>query len=542
MPNRKFIGLIGGIILLAFAAGLVLGKSRLVSRAGAARLIERVRKIVSRTPQLDPKTVIASKYAKEGGQASSVRTLDTSLLPLVLASYRAAADQPFAKSIGALTVVDGRVVVMDWIGGVFVFENGHLAKRDFPPLPNNAEAYVQSGLEPFSAATLRLHDVEYITAGSTLAVAYESFDVKEKRPRVAVSVIEIDPKTVTSNGAWRTVFQSDALLSERYAGQAGGGRLVAKGADRLLLTVGEFNQDGVMMESAKVSQDPESTFGKIFEIEWAIGNHRMISRGHRNPQGLLVTAAGVVFATEHGPAGGDELNRIVEGANYGWPNVTLGTDYDTYTWPGDPVPGGHAGYEMPTFAWVPSVGVSNLIEVRGFDRAWDGDLLVASLKAQTLFRLRMVDGRVIYSEPIWIGQRIRDIAATPSGEIVLWTDDAQLIFVSVDREAQKRDKRGLGFLGQAELTSCMACHHFDVTGPTHLAPSLKNIVGRAVASDGFTRYSPGLKAAGGVWTEDRLKAFIANPSEFASGSSMPKLPLSEKEIATIVELLKGARP
>lgn len=541
MINRKLFGLIG-VALLAFAAGLFLGKSRLVSRAGAARLIERARKMVSRDPHVDPKKVIESKYAKEGGEPNSVRTLDTSLLPLTLASYRAAADQPFAKSVGALAIVNGRVVVMDWMGGVFVFEGGHLTKREFPSLPNNVEAYVRSGREALSAATLRLHDVEYLAAGSALAVAYEKFDVQRKMPRVEVSVIEIDGETVTPKGAWRTIFQSDPLKAERYAGQAGGGRLVAMGKDKLLLTVGEFNQDGVMMESAKVSQDPNSTFGKIFEIDWASGKHHMISRGHRNPQGLLVTQAGIVFATEHGPAGGDELNRIVEGANYGWPNVTLGTDYDTYTWPGDPVPGGHAGYEMPTYAWVPSVGISNLIEVHGFDRAWEGDLLVASLKAQTLFRLRMDGGRVVYSEPIWIGQRIRDIAALPWGEIVLWTDDSQLIFVKVDREAQKRDKRGLGFLGQAELTSCMACHHFDITGPTHLAPSLKNIVGRVIASDGFTHYSPGLKAAGGVWTEERLRAFIANPAEFAPGSTMPKLPLSEKEIATIVELLKGARP
>ncbi len=541
MPNRKFVGFIG-VAILAFAAGLFLGKSRIASRAGVARLMDDVRKIVRGAPQLDPKKEIESKYNREVGPVDSVRTLDTSLLPLLLTSYRAAADQPFAKGVGALAIVEGRVVVMDWIGGVFVFESGHLVRRAFPPLPNNVEAYVRSGREPLSAATLRLHDVAYLPTGSRLAVAYEQFDVQRKLPRVAVSVIEIDASTVSPKGAWRTIFESDHLEAERYAGQAGGGRLAVKGADKLLLTLGEFNQDGVMMETAKVSQNPHSSFGKIFEIECSSGKYRMVSRGHRNPQGLLVTNAGVVFATEHGPAGGDELNRIADGANYGWPIVTLGTDYDTYTWPGDPVPGGHAGYEMPTFAWVPSVGTSNLIQVHGFDRAWDGDLLVASLKAQTLFRLRMDSGRVVYSEPIWIGQRIRDIESMASGEIVLWTDDAQLIFIRVDRETQKRDKRGLGFLGQAELTSCMACHHFDITGPTHLAPSLKNIVGRVVASDGFSRYSPGLKAAGGVWTEERLRAFIANPSEFAPGSTMPKLPLSEKEIATIVDLLKGARP
>ena len=77
---------------------------------------------------------------------------------------------------------------------------------------------------------------------------------------------------------------------------------------------------------------------------------------------------------------------------------------------------------------------SNLIEIANFHPAWDGDLLVASLRAQTLFRLRRDgDRRIVYSEPIVLGQRLRDIAALPDGTLVLWTDEARLMFVSVDR-------------------------------------------------------------------------------------------------------------
>jgi cytochrome c2 len=181
--------------------------------------------------------------------------------------------------------------------------------------------------------------------------------------------------------------------------------------------------------------------------------------------------------------------------------------------------------------------VSNLIQIRNFNRSWDGDLLVASLKAATLFRLRMDGERVVYCEPIWIGQRIRDIAQTKSGIIVLWTDDAEMAFVEVDVDKLEKNRRGLGFLGQPELVACLACHHFDVTGPTHLAPSLSNVLGRGVASDAFVRYSTSLKAKGGVWNPERLKEFISDPQQFAPGTTMPKLNLSPAEIEKIVTLL-----
>jgi cytochrome c2 len=301
--------------------------------------------------------------------------------------------------------------------------------------------------------------------------------------------------------------------------------------------VGDFNQDAVMISSAKVSQDSASSFGKTFEIDWKSGSHRMISLGHRNPQGLMVTKQGRVFSTEHGPAGGDELNQVVHGANYGWPNVTFGTDYGSYDWPNSSVSGSHSGYALPTYAWLPSIGVSNLIEIQNFHPSWDGDLLVASLKAATLFRLRLDRDRVVYSEPIWLGTRIRDIAQLKSGAIVLWTDDSQLLIITVDRAKLEKNKRGLGYFGQPELATCMTCHHFDTTGPTHLAPSLGNIVGRPLGSDSFSRYSANLRAKGGVWTIPRLKEFLTNPDAFAPGTSMPKLPLSEHEIVRIVALL-----
>ena len=186
------------------------------------------------------------------------------------------------------------------------------------------------------------------------------------------------------------------------------------------------------------AQDFQSQFGKIFEIDVVSGQSHMLSMGHRNPQGLTFSTSGNLWSTEHGPAGGDELNLIKSGVNYGWPKVTLGTDYNSYKWNDNGIVGNHDGYQQPVFAWVPSIGISNLLEVKGFDKRWDGDLLVTSLKAQTLFRLRLNHDRVVYSEPIWIGQRLRDIAQLEDGTIALWTDDSQILFLSLDGSASPR--------------------------------------------------------------------------------------------------------
>jgi glucose/arabinose dehydrogenase len=100
------------------------------------------------------------------------------------------------------------------------------------------------------------------------------------------------------------------------------------------------------------------------------------------------------------------------------------------TWPANPQLGRHEGYAKPTYAWVPSIGVSQLIVIgpSAFP-FWKGDLMVSSLLAQTLYRVRIEDGRAIYAEPIPIGHRIRDIAETVDGSIVLKSDDNFLIYL-----------------------------------------------------------------------------------------------------------------
>jgi cytochrome c2 len=184
---------------------------------------------------------------------------------------------------------------------------------------------------------------------------------------------------------------------------------------------------------------------------------------------------------------------------------------------------------MPLFAWVPSIAPTNVIEVKSFDRRWNGDLLVGSLKAMSLFRFRRTEGRVLYAEPIWIGQRIRDLAQLRDGTIVLWTDDSDLLFLSVDGKELSRNERPAIRVSQDLNNACMYCHHFGPTSPSDFAPSLTDLFGREIASDNF-RYSAGLRAKQGTWTEEALREFLRDPSGFAEGTVMPNLGLSLEQL------------
>ncbi len=141
------------------------------------------------------------------------------------------------------------------------------------------------------------------------------------------------------------------------------------------------------------------------------------SYGHRNPQGLAMDSRdGSIYSTEHGPRGGDELNLIKPGANYGWPVITYGMNYD-----GTPMVSitEKEGMEKPVTYWVPSIAVCGLDFYTGdkFPK-WKNDLLVGALAQQEVRRLRIVDNKVVSQEIILknIG-RVRDVAMGPDGLI-----------------------------------------------------------------------------------------------------------------------------
>ena len=145
--------------------------------------------------------------------------------------------------------------------------------------------------------------------------------------------------------------------------------------------------------------------------------------GNRNPQGLAIhPVSSILFETEHGPRGGDELNILSSGKNYGWPEITYGKNYSgttitKYTH--------KEGMEQPVIHWTPSIAVCGIDFYDGeLFNNWKNNLLVSSLKFERLYRLEIDDDKVIDQEIIYeAGSRIRDVQTGPEGFIYIALED-----------------------------------------------------------------------------------------------------------------------
>lgn len=159
------------------------------------------------------------------------------------------------------------------------------------------------------------------------------------------------------------------------------------------------------------------------------------SKGHRNPQGITFDAAdGKLYTVEHGARGGDEINLIEPGKNYGWPVITYGRDYS-----GAKIGEGteKAGLEQPLHYWDPSIAPGAIAVYRGkMFPEWDGDVLVAALKFQLLSRMQRDDSGKFVSEERMFEKdygRIRDVTVAPDGALLMVTDESDGALLRVSR-------------------------------------------------------------------------------------------------------------
>ncbi len=533
IPRHVGIGIFVSCLLVAFTYGFVSDRLKIFPYYQLRPISSLVERVTG--------TENAAARVVSGQEYSSVRSISTALLPLKLETFNLPVSVSLDETAGAICQVGNAILVLDRLGHPFRFDlaNDSIKPLKWPELPNNYSAFLKSDIASFKS-NFRVHDILCMKEGADyrIYVTHELFDLQNHRPRLVVSSLDVNAALTPRSSSWQRFFTSQILPGDTYSANGAGGRLAADGKGGIYLTVGDYNLDGVIHPGVAEAQNAKSDFGSIFRIDIKSGARQKISIGHRNPQGLVILSNGDVFSSEHGPKGGDELNKIKFGKNYGWLNVTYGTDYDRYSWPPSKNKGRHEGYQKPVFAWVPSIATSQLIEVTHFDERWKGDILVSSLKAGSLFRLRYEDGVVRYSEPIWIGPRIRDIIELSDNRIALWTDQAQIILISVDQAVLAYDKRDRSPVIQPGDINCMACHHIGPTNESDVAPSLSGVLNRRVASDNFAHYSPALENLGGVWTEDRLREFLLNPNDYAPGTNMVIGDMSKSQVNKAIEYLK----
>lgn len=370
------------------------------------------------------------------------------------------------------------------------------------------------------------------------------------------------------DGQWRDVYIARPGCirmkdrSSRFRGQQAGGRMQMLDAATMLVSVGDHQFDG-FNDSHRAPMDPDWDLGKIIALNLQTGDASVFAEGLRNPQGLVVMRDGRIFETEHGPQGGDEINFVRRGGNYGWPLVTYGMNYGypRRLWESDPEPGGHAGYTRPAFAFVPSIGISAIVQPSAemFPRWGQNDLLMGSLREATLYHVRVDGERVAYAEPLRLeGERLRDMVSMADGRVAILSDSGRLILVrNADRFATS--PRGITVTGYTSLAQderapqlsreesgramfavgCASCH--SLTGEANVGPPLNGVVGRDIASWPDYNYSPALIAREGRWTEDNLLQFVTDPQHFAPGTLMPPSTLSWVVTPDIIAYLRTTR-
>ena len=182
-------------------------------------------------------------------------------------------------------------------------------------------------------------------------------------------------------------------------------------------------------EMKKKAQDPNSFFGKIWFFDLATKEKFLFSTGHRNPQGLIVFENDII-STEHGPYGGDEINKIEFGKNYGYPVSSYGEFYsfkkdkEKLKKPIYKLLKSHKDndFKEPIYSFVPSIGISEIEKIsNNFSEYWIDNFLVTSLNGRTIFRIKFDNSfeKVTYMEPMYLGERIRDIKYIEKEKIIV---------------------------------------------------------------------------------------------------------------------------
>ena len=241
-------------------------------------------------------------------------------------------------------------------------------------------------------------------------------------------------------------FENDALTDVQeifLADTKGAGHFGSRFAfDRngfLFVTIGDRQVPPTGNLEAHPAQDLSNHHGKIIRIHddgkvpadnpfvgRAGAKPEIWSYGHRNSQGFAFNhETGDLWSTEHGPQGGDELNLITRGANYGWPVIGFGVNYG----PGNTIHSSstHAGMEQPRHVWVPSIGTSGLMVYTGSKfPLWKGSIFAGGLVGEQLVRLT-TEGQVVERADVLVRKqgRIRDVRQGPDGFIYLAIDDRQ---------------------------------------------------------------------------------------------------------------------
>jgi cytochrome c2 len=358
-----------------------------------------------------------------------------------------------------------------------------------------------------------------------LLISYQFFDENSQSKYFKIDVLNFD-SSIYDIPQMKNIYKSkfkiqiSKELQGPFYSNRNGGRIERINDDFIFFSLGD-NQFDELYHNETSSQNLNSDFGKILKINIKTQEYEIYAKGLRNPQGLCLTNDNNLLTVGHGPQGGDELNVIKENGNYGWPYVTYGVDYGKNNWPLQQKIGRHEEYDKPIHVWLPSIAPSSMIESNYFVREWEGDFIITTLKEQSLYRIRIHNEKVIFSEKIYIGQRMRDLLIH-KGKLFIWTDSSNILILEKDEfyKDTKNTQKNISSNLKNLIKKCIVCHQPNNRKSDNL-PSLYEILDYPIASSGYKNYSNSLKRKNNlIWNKKLLDKYLLDPNLFSEDQSV----------------------
>ena len=287
-------------------------------------------------------------------------------------------------------------------------------------------------------------------------------DAVQECVHVAVHRLDVEALLTEQSASTDIIYRSEPCVSytDDYRSRApikthlGGALAYRHTADELYVSIGDLHLGSSRIGQAEaigvsnverdyaLLTDPNTAVSAVVAISDPGGSPepRVFAKGLRNSLGMTVSSANELWLSDHGPSGGDELNLIEEDADYGWPLTSEGQPYDRSSYPADsnalPAPwldiylAPILGTTAPVYSWTPAVAPTAVVQYpdTGID-GWGGDLIMSTLRAESLVRLTM-NNEIPREDRLSLGERVRDMVVTETGQLVVLTDSAQLIVVS----------------------------------------------------------------------------------------------------------------
>lgn len=317
------------------------------------------------------------------------------------------------------TLADGRLLLG---GGATGFD---LFLFDVNSRKQSRVGRVGFASERINDSRFAVTDIAILNQGANsaeLLISYPRYSRSDKCVSVMVYAYKAEFGARPSLKKGRLWFESKPCVPIS-AVQHASGRMEVIDKGYAYLTIGDLGYPEIGNKSKR------GDLGAVFKI--SASAVEQISEGHRSTQGIVLIGKDL-YTSEHGPRGGDELNLIQSGGDYGWPHVSYGQPYTKGDYVSPTLTGSHEGYKKPLYNWVPSVAPTELIQLPAASM-WGGlssQIVMGTLKAEVLIFIQMQGvntvGRV---QSVKVGERVRDLDLLPSGQLVATTDSGKLLVI-----------------------------------------------------------------------------------------------------------------